>query len=153
MSHRARSNSGLAKSNRSTVPWIRARHPSRLGMIRTQLCTAATISNATVYPGRCFVAKQARSVSVSVVPSQASIKPNCLTDIGEFLTEEIKGPATFSCKSGAGCKFEEPAMNQLINDIFGDSSITMNCDSGECLHYTQVPGYQVSDDLDRQASL
>lgn len=32
-------------------------------------------------------------------------------------------------------------MNQLINDIFGDKSITLDCDSGECLHYTQVPGY------------
>lgn len=35
-------------------------------------------------------------------------------------------------------------MNQLINDIFGDSFITLNCDGGECLHYTQVPGYVVS---------
>lgn len=32
-------------------------------------------------------------------------------------------------------------MNQLINDIFGDKSITLDCESGECLHYTQVPGY------------
>lgn len=32
-------------------------------------------------------------------------------------------------------------MNQLINDIFGDRSITLDCESGECLHYTQVPGY------------
>lgn len=32
-------------------------------------------------------------------------------------------------------------MNQLINDIFGDSSITLDCNSGECLHYSQVPGY------------
>lgn len=35
-------------------------------------------------------------------------------------------------------------MNQLINDIFGDNSITLDCESGECLHYTQVPGYVVS---------
>jgi hypothetical protein len=35
-------------------------------------------------------------------------------------------------------------MNGLINDIFGDKSITLDCESGECLHYTQVPGYQVS---------
>lgn len=32
-------------------------------------------------------------------------------------------------------------MNQLINDIFGDSYITLNCEGGECLHYSQVPGY------------
>ncbi len=34
-------------------------------------------------------------------------------------------------------------MNQLINDIFGDNSITLDCNSGECMHYTSVPGYQV----------
>lgn len=32
-------------------------------------------------------------------------------------------------------------MNQLINDIFGDGYITLTCDGGECLHYSQVPGY------------
>lgn len=32
-------------------------------------------------------------------------------------------------------------MNNLINDVFGDPAITLDCDSGECLHYTQVPGY------------
>ena len=68
----------------------------------------------------------------------------CGTDISDFLTEEIKGPATFSCKTGAGCKFEEPAMNQLINDIFGDGYITLECEGGECLYYSQVPGYIVS---------
>lgn len=33
-------------------------------------------------------------------------------------------------------------MNQLINDIFGDSYITLNCKSGECLHYSMVPGFE-----------
>lgn len=64
-------------------------------------------------------------------------------DISDFLVEEIRGPATFSCKTGQGCRFEEPAMNSLINDIFGDAYITLNCEGGECLHYSQVPGYQV----------
>ncbi|KAF8554443.1 hypothetical protein OG21DRAFT_1597318 [Imleria badia] len=63
-------------------------------------------------------------------------------DISDFLVEEIRGPATFSCKTGQGCRFEEPAMNSLINDIFGDAYITLNCEGGECLHYSQVPGYQ-----------
>ncbi|KAG8685651.1 ABC transporter G member 24, partial [Ceratobasidium sp. 394] len=62
-------------------------------------------------------------------------------DIGDFLKEEIKGPADFSCKTGQDCKFEEPAMNDLINQVFGDTYITLNCKGGECLHYTQVPGY------------
>ncbi|KAK9708293.1 FAD-dependent urate hydroxylase [Basidiobolus ranarum] len=62
-------------------------------------------------------------------------------DISEFLEEEIKGPASFKCNTEDGCKFEEPAMNDLILSVFGDSYITLNCHSGECLHYTQVPGY------------
>lgn len=66
-----------------------------------------------------------------------------LADISDFLTEEIKGPASFSCTTGSGCKFEEPAMNQLINDIFGDGYISLQCEGGECLHYSQVPGYVV----------
>jgi ABC-type multidrug transport system ATPase subunit len=32
-------------------------------------------------------------------------------------------------------------MNQLINDIFGDAYISLECEGGECLHYSQVPGY------------
>lgn len=68
-------------------------------------------------------------------------------DIGDFLKEEIKGPATFSCKSGAGCRFEEPAMNQLIDSVFGDAYITLQCEGGECLHYSQVPGYVVGGQL------
>lgn len=65
-------------------------------------------------------------------------------DIGDFLKEEIKGPASFSCMTGGGCKFEEPAMNGLINSVFGDKYITLDCKGGECLHYSQVPGYVVS---------
>jgi hypothetical protein len=34
-------------------------------------------------------------------------------------------------------------MNSLINDIFGDAYITLDCEGGECLHYSQVPGYHV----------
>ena len=63
--------------------------------------------------------------------------------MNEFLEDEIKGPAKFSCKSGSGCQFEEPAMNELINDIFADRAIFLDCNGGECLHYSQVPGYVV----------
>ncbi|PNS21841.1 ABC transporter G family member [Sphaceloma murrayae] len=67
-------------------------------------------------------------------------------DIGEFLEEDIKGPASFSTNSeeGLGSKsmFEEPAMNQLISDVFGDKSIFLTCHAGECLYKTDVPGYE-----------
>ena len=66
------------------------------------------------------------------------------TDLGDFLQSEIKGPASFTCKSGGGCQFEEPAMDILITQVFGDGSITLECGGGECLHYSQVPGYVVS---------
>ncbi|KAI9656293.1 MAG: hypothetical protein M1821_004956 [Bathelium mastoideum] len=69
-------------------------------------------------------------------------------DIGEFLDEEIAGPATFSSvsteggSSNDGSKFQEPAMNQLISSIFGDDSITLRCNAGECVYMTDVPGYE-----------
>jgi hypothetical protein len=67
-------------------------------------------------------------------------------DISEFLTEEIKGPGKFTSKTGEPSRFEEPAMNQLINDIFGDTYITLNCKSGECMRSSEVPGFVVSTD-------
>jgi len=69
------------------------------------------------------------------------------SDISEFLDQEIKGPANFECKAGSSCTFKEPAMNNLIHDIFGDAYITLECKSGECLHYTQVPGFVVRGDF------
>ncbi|KAJ9269627.1 hypothetical protein DTO212C5_4238 [Paecilomyces variotii] len=69
-------------------------------------------------------------------------------DIGEFLEESIRGPASFSTLSTVdgsdkdGSKFQEPAMNDLIKSVFGDESITLNCQSGECLYKTDVPGYE-----------
>lgn len=68
-------------------------------------------------------------------------------DIGDFLKESIQGPASFSTVSTEGgspedgSKFQEPAMNDLIKSVFGDESITLNCDAGECLYRTDVPGY------------
>ncbi|KAI0313645.1 hypothetical protein OF83DRAFT_1065122, partial [Amylostereum chailletii] len=80
-------------------------------------------------------------IKCSCVPGRFICGEDGSVDISDFLTEEIKGPASFSCKTNQGCKFEEPAMNQLINDIFGDKYITLQCEGGECLHFSQVPGY------------
>lgn len=69
-------------------------------------------------------------------------------DIGDFLDQSIKGPATFSTYSTPsgdsdldGSTFKEPAMNDLISNVFGDESITLKCRSGECLYKTEVPSY------------
>lgn len=68
-------------------------------------------------------------------------------DIGDFLKESIKGPAEFRSVSTidgkeSGSVFSEPAMNDLISSIFGDESIFLRCNAGECLHETEVPGYE-----------
>ena len=110
-------------------------------------------SNTTTYtcdkikcscvPGR-FICGEAGSVGELFSLSNTLSVIYLITDIGDFLKQEIRGPAKFSCKSGKECKFEEPAMNDLINSIFGDTYITLQCQGGECLHYSQVPGYVVS---------
>jgi len=41
-----------------------------------------------------------------------------------------------------GCLFSESAMNDLIKSVFRDESITLGCNSGECLHFTEVPGFE-----------
>ncbi|EIW68541.1 hypothetical protein TREMEDRAFT_31917, partial [Tremella mesenterica DSM 1558] len=81
-------------------------------------------------------------IDCTCVPGRFLCGEDGSVNIDDFLAEEVKGPGSFNCESGKGCTFEEPAMNQLINDIFGDRAITLDCASGECLHYTQVPGYQ-----------
>lgn len=90
-------------------------------------------------PGRFLCGQDG---SVSEYRFEIGIDQRLIRDIDDFLSEEVKGPGSFECESGKGCSFREPAMNQLINDIFGDKAIYLDCDSGECLHYTQVPGYK-----------
>ncbi|KAF8910449.1 hypothetical protein CPB84DRAFT_1763710 [Gymnopilus junonius] len=100
-------------------------------------CTSTTTpgysTNSTVY--------DCAKIQCKCVPGRFICGENGSVDISDFLTEEIKGPAKFSCKSGQGCRFEEPAMNDLIDQMFGDPYITLMCEGGECLHYSQVPGY------------
>ncbi|TFK27959.1 ATP-dependent permease [Coprinopsis marcescibilis] len=99
---------------------------------------------SSVEPGYDFniTSYNCEKVKCSCIPGRFICGEEGSVDIGEFLTESIRGPATFSCKTGQGCRFEEPAMNDLIESIFGDGYITLSCEGGECLHYTQVPGYE-----------
>ncbi|CAH6719767.1 probable ATP-dependent permease [[Candida] jaroonii] len=67
-------------------------------------------------------------------------------DISEFLTETIRGPGQFSCDlKDKNCQFSEPSMNDLISSVFGDPYITLNCKSGECIHKSEIPGYDLPD--------
>ncbi|KAI5118132.1 hypothetical protein M0805_001731 [Coniferiporia weirii] len=90
-------------------------------------------SNTTVY--------DCEHIKCSCIPGRFICGEDGSLNIDDFLAESIKGPAKFSCKSGAGCKFEEPGMNELIDTFFGDNYISLQCESGECLHFSQVPGY------------
>jgi hypothetical protein len=97
----------------------------------------ASMSNVNVSLVECFAVRMGQLVTSSAMA--------LIVDISDFLTEEIKGPATFTCNGKKnGCKFEEPAMNDLIGSVFGDKSIFLDCKSSECLYYTEVPGYEVN---------
>jgi len=67
-------------------------------------------------------------------------------DISDFLTETIRGPGDFSCDiESKNCRFSEPSMNDLISSVFGDPYITLHCKSGECVHKSEIPGYDIPD--------
>lgn len=87
------------------------------------------------------------NIKCACIPGRMLCGEENSIDIGEFLDKDIKGPASLTSLSTDGgsihdgSKFEEPAMNGLIQSVFGDESITLKCDSGECLYRTDVPGY------------
>ncbi|KAK7682498.1 hypothetical protein QCA50_014298 [Cerrena zonata] len=90
-------------------------------------------TNTTIY--------NCKNMQCRCVPGRFICGENGSVDIHEYFEEDIKGPAEFRCETGKGCTFSEPAMDELILTFFGDPMITLQCDSGECLHYSQVPGY------------
>ena len=139
---RVLSSSGLLKWSPFIADWKVVDRKCKRGMILILRHMLAIGSSVAACPVVLYVVNLVALVSffLSNTPSPIYI----ITDIGDFLKQEIQGPATFSCKSGKDCKFEEPAMNDLINSIFGDTYITLQCQGGECLHFSQVPGYVVS---------
>lgn len=85
---------------------------------------------------------ECKNIHCSCIPDRMLCGESGSIDITDFLAEEIRGPGSFVCSSAAGdCRFEEPAMNELISDVFGDRSITLDCKSSECLHRSEIPGY------------
>lgn len=67
-------------------------------------------------------------------------------DISDFLSETIRGPGDFACDlQTRKCRFAEPSMNDLISTFFGDPYIMLECRGGECLHYSEIPGYMPPD--------
>lgn len=93
-------------------------------------------SNTTKY--RC------EDVSCKCLPDRMLCGENGSIDISEFLTETISGPGDISCDlNKRNCEFSEPSMNELISSVFGDPYITLHCKSGECVHKSEIPGYEL----------
>ncbi len=95
--------------------------------------------------GKNSTAYKCEKVSCECIPDRMLCGENGSVDISDFLVNMIRGPARFECTQKSGedkkCAFQEPEMNNLISDIFGDSSILLSCGAGECLYHTEVPGY------------
>ncbi|KAF2856625.1 hypothetical protein T440DRAFT_549980 [Plenodomus tracheiphilus IPT5] len=105
----------------------------------TSQFTAESDRNITKY--RC------ENIQCECVPDRMLCGEDGSVDIGDFLKDSIKGPAEFRSIASidskeSGSIFSEPAMNDLIQSIFGDESIFLQCDTGECLYQTEVPGYE-----------
>ncbi|OCL15235.1 ATP-binding cassette sub-family G member 2 [Glonium stellatum] len=104
--------------------------------------------SATAESNRNTTKYKCENIKCKCIPGRMLCGEEGSIDIGDFLVEEIKGPAEFSSISTEGGSkedgsiFSEPAMNDLISSVFGDTSITLNCHSGECLYQTEVPGYE-----------
>lgn len=85
-------------------------------------------------------------MSCSCIPGRMLCGKDGSVDLGDFLKQSIQGPGGFECTSKVdgthNCAFREPEMDKLIHQLIGDSSIFLNCQAGECLYETEVPGYK-----------
>jgi ABC-type multidrug transport system ATPase subunit len=118
--------------------WVDQRESFYCALENCEWSASATeSSNSTHY--KC------KDIQCACIPDRFLCGEDGSVDIGDFLDQEIKGPASFSSvssSSGSHSSFSEPAMNDLISNIFGDETITLSCGSGECLYRTEVPGYE-----------
>ncbi|GAA6014458.1 hypothetical protein JCM8202_001541 [Rhodotorula sphaerocarpa] len=114
-----------------------------IGRVESFYCglSNCTASRDVQYGGTNTTEYKCEQVECACIPGRMLCGENGSVDITDFLAEEIKGPGKFTTKTGEASRFEEPAMNQLINDIFGDTYITLKCDSGECMRRGSVPGF------------
>lgn len=84
-------------------------------------------------------------ISCSCIPGRMMCGKDGSLDLTDFLDQAINGPGRFECSQKGGgahdCAFREPAMDDLITSLIGDSSILLDCQAGECLYETEVPGY------------
>ncbi|KAJ1509786.1 hypothetical protein HMI56_006633 [Coelomomyces lativittatus] len=77
-------------------------------------------------------------IQCTCLPDALLCGKNGFVDISEFL-KDITGPGHVHCNEHQACAFSEPKLDELMNTLFAESSIQLQCRSGECLHVTQVP--------------
>ncbi|KID89658.1 ABC transporter (Adp1) [Metarhizium guizhouense ARSEF 977] len=102
-------------------------------------------SNAEFGDDKNTTAYNCDKIRCSCIPERMLCGKDGSIDLSDFLDQAIRGPGGFQCtqKNGGAhdCAFKEPEMDKLIRSLIGDSSILLDCQAGECLHETQVPGY------------
>lgn len=97
---------------------------------------------------RNFTKYECEHIKCRCVPGRFLCGEEGAVDIGDFLANQVNGPASFTSQtteggnSHDGSRFDEPAMSDLISQIFGDSAIFLDCRSGECLYQDDVPGWK-----------
>ncbi|KAJ9079548.1 FAD-dependent urate hydroxylase [Entomophthora muscae] len=80
-----------------------------------------------------------KKITCSCIPERYLCSSKSFSIAG--MLETIQGPGLFRCNSKKNCIFSEPSLDEIIQSLAGDKTITLDCQGGECLHYTQVPGY------------
>lgn len=102
-------------------------------------------SGAEFHESKNTTAYKCNKIKCSCIPDRMLCGKDGSIDLTDFLDEAIKGPGRFECtqKNGGAhdCAFREPEMDALILALIGDSSILLDCNAGECLYKTEVPGY------------
>ncbi|KAG9256155.1 uncharacterized protein F5Z01DRAFT_735438 [Emericellopsis atlantica] len=91
-------------------------------------------------------AYKCNQISCSCISERMLCGKDGSIDLSDFLDQSINGPGRFECTqkhNGAHqCAFREPEMDNLILSLIGDSSILLDCRSGECIYETEMPGYE-----------
>ncbi|RKP01830.1 hypothetical protein CXG81DRAFT_11477 [Caulochytrium protostelioides] len=91
------------------------------------------------------------SIQCDCVPGRMLCDPHGV-DLSDWFSDDEEGPTgpgQIQCEEerddrghvAQRCRFEEPHMNQLIQQLFGEAAIELHCQSSECLHYSEIPGY------------
>ncbi|KAJ1665240.1 FAD-dependent urate hydroxylase [Coemansia sp. RSA 1646] len=64
-------------------------------------------------------------------------------DISAVLND-VEGPVDIKCHDDgfSDCYIREFMISKTLSAIIGDDAINMECNVGQCMHYSQIPGYE-----------